>query len=119
MAQTDELALDWNANKLAILNRLDAMETHQEKTDALLAILPVLSNTVEEMHDRQVRQEEAHAARAAIIEALQTEVALLKERETMSHKGILATAGSGAVAGGVLGNVEVLVEGFAKLTGAG
>ena len=117
MLQTDDLAMDWNANKLAILNRLDACESHQDKTDLLLAILPHLSNSVEEMHDRLVKQEEAHEARAVLVAALQTEIALLKERETMSSKGVVATAVTGAAGGGVLGNLEFLGEIFNKLGG--
>jgi hypothetical protein len=110
MPQTDELALDWNANKIAILNRLEAGESRQEKTDAALAILPVLSNTVEEMHDRMVHQEVAHEKMAALVDALQTEVALLKERETMSNRGVVATAATGAGAGGILGNLDWIAD---------
>jgi hypothetical protein len=117
MSQTESLALDWNANKIAILNRLEACETRQEKTDAFLAILPVLSNTVEEMHDRMVRQEVAHEERAHLVDALQTEVALLKERETMSSKGVVATAATGAAGGGVLGNLDFLGDLLSKFGG--
>ena len=112
MPQTDELALDWNAHKIAILNLQAAHTAHLEKIDAALAILPALTNAVEEMHDRAVRQEEAHTARAKIVEALQTRVALLEERETMSNKGVVATAATGAGAGGILGNLDWIADLF-------
>ena len=117
MSQIEDLAMDWNANKLAILNRIEAAEGHQERTDALLAILPVLSNTVEEMHDRMVAQEAAHEARAKRVEDLEKKVIILEERDTSNAKGtVAAVVGAGAVGGGA-GNLTTILEWFGKFGG--
>jgi hypothetical protein len=105
MASTEEMAQDWNAHKLKILGDAADCKAHHTRNDQALAILPVLSNTVEEMHDRMVKLEEA-------IETVSDHHGGTKKRQ------VAALGGVGAVGLGA-GQLDVVFDFLGKLFGGG
>ena len=105
MASTEEMAQDWNAHKLMILSEAEDCKAHHARTDQALAILPVLSNTVEEQHDRIVKLEEA-------LEEVSDHHGGTRKRQ------VAALGGVGAVGLGA-GHLDTLMDFLGRLLGGG